>query len=88
MREESYQCKLSENKRYTLRAVNRLAIGVIIVMWGILLAARQVGILAENVSMLPSCFVAFGILLIFGGIYRLRAREDARAELHQADYET
>jgi hypothetical protein len=76
MREESYQCKLSENKRYTLRAVNRLAIGVIIVMWGILLAARQVGILAENVSMLPFCFVAFGILLIFGGIYRLHAGED------------
>jgi hypothetical protein len=39
---------------------------------GTLLVARQVGKLVKNVSTLPSDFVAFGILLTVGGIYKLQ----------------
>lgn len=75
MREENHSHKLSEDKRYRLRAINRLAIGSIIFIWGSLLALKQFGIMERDVSMLPFVFVAFGILLIIGGIYRLTARE-------------
>jgi hypothetical protein len=44
-------------------------------MWGSLLALRQAGIIEKNVSTLPFVFIAFGILLVAGGIYRLYARE-------------
>ena len=75
VREENYQYRLSENKRYRLRAVNQLAIGSIIVLWGSLLVLKQVGIMEKNISTWPFAFVAFGILLVVGGVYRLYAKE-------------
>jgi hypothetical protein len=75
VREENYHCGLSENKRYRLRIINRVSIGSILILWGSLLALRQFGIIEKDVSTLPFAFVAFGILLIFGGIYRLTAQE-------------
>ena len=75
MREENYQYRLSEDKLYALRAINRLAIGAIIILWGSLLALKQVGIIEKDVSTWPFAFVAFSILLVFGGIYRLYVGE-------------
>lgn len=75
VREENYHYKLSENKRYRLRAINQLAIGSIIILWGSLLALKQVGIIDENISTWPFVFVAFGILLVVGGFYRLYTRD-------------
>ena len=75
MSEKNQNYGASEDKKYRSRAINQLAIGLIISIWGGLLALKQVGIIDKNVSTLPFVFTAFGILLIFGGIYRLKARE-------------
>jgi len=53
------------------RAINQLAIGSIILLWGSLLIIKQIGIIEKNVSTLPFPMVAFGILLVVSGIYRL-----------------
>jgi hypothetical protein len=53
------------------RAIDQLAIGTIILLWGSLLALKQVGMMDKNVSTWPFPLTAFGILLIAGGIYRL-----------------
>jgi hypothetical protein len=53
------------------RAIDQLAIGSIILLWGSLLALKQVGMIDKNVSTWPFPLTAFGILLIAGGIYRL-----------------
>jgi len=75
VKEENRRYRLTEDKRYMLRAVNRLAVGSIIILWGSLLALKQVGVIEKDVSTWPFAFVAFGILLVFGGIYRLSARQ-------------
>ena len=66
---------MSEDKRHMLGAVDQLAIGSIILMWGILLMFKQIGILDENVSTWPFVLAAFGMLLISGSIYRLHSRK-------------
>lgn len=75
MKEENHHQGLLEDKRYKRRAINQLAIGLIIVLWGGLLILKQVGVIEKDVSTRPFAFVAFGILLVIGGIYRLYARE-------------
>lgn len=74
MKEENHQYGLSKEKRRVLAVINRMAIGIIIVLWGSLLTLRQFGVIEESVSTLPFVLTAFGVLLIFGGVYRLRAR--------------
>lgn len=73
MREEDYHHELSQDKRYRLKAIDQMAIGSILILWGSLLALKQVGIIAKDVSTWPFVFVAFGTLLVLGGIYRLYA---------------
>jgi len=75
MKEENHHYGLSEDKRYTLTAINRLGIGSILLSWGSLLILKQVGIIEKNVSTWPFALTALGILLVFGGIYRIYARE-------------
>lgn len=75
MREKNQNYESSEDRKYRSKAINQLAIGLIISIWGGLLALKQVGIIDKNISTLPFVFTAFGVLLIFGGIYRLMARE-------------
>jgi len=83
LKEENRHYGLSQNKRYMLRVINRLAIGSILILWGNLLILKQVGIIKKDLSTWPFAFVAFGILLVVGGIYRLYAREkSARVEPH------
>jgi hypothetical protein len=53
------------------RAIDQLAIGSVIVLWGILLTLEEVGIIDKNVSTWPIPLTAFGILLVAGGVYRL-----------------
>jgi len=57
--------------RLRRRAINQLAIGSIILLWGSLLALKQVGIIAKNVSTWPFPLTVFGILLAASGIYKL-----------------
>jgi hypothetical protein len=53
------------------RAIDQMAIGSIILLWGSLLTLKQVGIIEKNVSTWPFALTAFGILLVIAGIYRL-----------------
>lgn len=62
------------------KAVDQTAIGGLVLLWGILLILRQIGILDRNMSTLPIIMAAFGLLLVIGGINRLnRARQRVRA---------
>jgi len=53
------------------RAIDHLAIGSTILLWGSLLALKQVGIIDKNVSTWPFPLTLFGVLLVAGSIYRL-----------------
>jgi len=58
-------------------AIDRLAIGSVILLWGALLILKQAGMIDKNVSTWPFPLAAFGILLVVSGIYRLsRSRAD------------
>jgi len=68
-RQRQFENEHSSNLRR--RAIDQLAIGSIILLWGALLALKQIGIIEKNVSTWPFALTAFGILLVAGGIYRL-----------------
>jgi len=53
------------------RAIDQLAYGSIILLWGSLLALRQVGIIQKNISTWPFPLTAFGMLLVAASIYKL-----------------
>jgi hypothetical protein len=57
--------------RLRKRAINQLAFGSIILLWGSLLILKEAGIIAKNVSTWPIPLAIFGILLVVSGIYRL-----------------
>jgi len=63
---------MSEDKhRRTLRAIDRLAIGLFIFLWGAFLLSQQAGMVQENVSIWPYALIYFGILIAVGGVLRL-----------------
>lgn len=73
MRIEDYTSKLRR------RAIDQMAFGSLILLWGILLILRQIGILDRNMSTVPIIMAAFGLLLVIGGINRLtRSRQSVR----------
>jgi hypothetical protein len=75
-RQQDGQLENEHPSRLRRRAFDQLAIGSIILLWGSLLALKQVGTIDKNVSTWPFALTAFGILLVAGGIYRLsRPRE-------------
>jgi hypothetical protein len=53
-------------------AIDQLAIGSMVLLWGCLLALKQVGIIDKSLSIWPFPFTLLGILLVAGGIYRLQ----------------
>ncbi len=65
---------LSEKRRRVSSAINQVAIGALILLWGSLLMLKQIGVIEASVSTLPIVLTAFGALLIFGGIYKYRTR--------------
>jgi uncharacterized membrane protein HdeD (DUF308 family) len=71
----------TQDQTGTLRrkAVDQMAIGGLVLLWGILLILRQIGILDRNMSTLPIIMAAFGLLLVIGGINRLNRARQARA---------
>jgi hypothetical protein len=73
MRTEGYMSTLRR------RAIDQMAFGFLILLWGVLLILRQIGILDRNMSTLPIIMAAFGLLLVLGGINRLnRSRQCVR----------
>jgi len=69
---------MGEDNRYILKAIDQTAIGSIILFWGSLLMLKQAGIMDEKLSTWPFVFVAFGALLIAGGVYRLQVRKKSK----------
>lgn len=65
------QLENEHSSKLRRHAIDQLAIGSIILLWGSLLALKQVGIIGSNVSTWPFALTAFGILLVAGGIQRL-----------------
>jgi hypothetical protein len=70
---EDHEKRLSSDHPGGMRkhAINQLAIGSVILLWGILLSLKQVGIVEKTMSTWPFALTAFGMLLVIGGIYRL-----------------
>jgi hypothetical protein len=66
------QTEVEQRGKLRRRAIDQMAFGSIILLWGGLLALKQVGLIDQNASTWPFPLTAFGILLIAGGIYRLQ----------------
>ncbi len=73
MRTEDYTSTLRR------RVIDQMAFGSLILLWGVLLILRQIGILGRNMSTLPIIMAVFGLLLVIGGVNRLnRSRQNVR----------
>jgi hypothetical protein len=62
-------------------AINHLAFGSIILLWGILLMLKQVGLIEKHVSTWPFPLTVFGALLVISGVIRL-GRTRRLPEIH------
>ena len=51
-----------------------IAIGVIIVLWGLIAILQQSGIVASDVQIWPIAVIIFGILIVIGALYGLSRR--------------
>jgi hypothetical protein len=73
-KEDQHDTQLENERGHRLRsrAIDQLAIGSVVALWGILLTLKQVGIIDKNVSTWPIALTAFGILLVAGGIHRFK----------------
>jgi hypothetical protein len=64
--------KMNETKRRHIKgAIDRLAIGLFIFLWGAFLLLQQAGIIQHSVSVWPYALIYFGTLIAVGGIIRL-----------------
>ena len=71
---------MEEKTRTRNSGVNHLAFGSIILVWGILLVLKEVGIIEESVSTWPFAFTAFGVVLVAAGVIKLnRSRHAVRS---------
>jgi hypothetical protein len=71
---ENQRDKQPENEhsnKLRTRAIDQLALGSIILLWGSLLTLKQTGTIEKNASTWPLPLTAFGTLLAADGIYRL-----------------
>jgi hypothetical protein len=51
-----------------------LAIGVIVLLWGLIWFLQQTGYIEQSVSVWPFAVIIFGILIVVGAIYGMRRR--------------
>jgi hypothetical protein len=51
-----------------------IAIGTIIVLWGLITILQQSGIVASGVEIWPIAVIIFGILIVIGALYGLSRR--------------
>ena len=77
-KEDQHSTQLENEPLHKIRnrAIDQLAKGSIILLWGFLLTLKQAGIIDKNVSTWPIALTAFGILLVAGGIYMLTRPRD------------
>ena len=55
-------------------AIVGVAIGVIILLWGLIWIMQQAALIPENVSIWPFAFMIFGLLIVIGALYGRRRR--------------
>jgi len=55
-------------------AIVGIAIGLIVLFWGIITLAQQSGLIAQNVEIWPFAIIIFGILVLVGALYSLSRR--------------
>jgi hypothetical protein len=55
-------------------AVVYIAIGVIIMLWGLIAILRQAGAIPKGVEVWPIVAITFGILIVVGALYGLSRR--------------
>lgn len=55
-------------------AIVGLAIGAIVVLWGLIMILQQAGVVASNVQVWPIAIIIFGILIVVGALYGLSRR--------------
>jgi len=55
-------------------AIVGLAIGIIIVIAGLLWFLQQTGVISSNVSVLPFAAIIFGVLIVIGALFGMRRR--------------
>jgi uncharacterized membrane protein YvbJ len=55
-------------------AIVGIAIGVIILLWGLVWLGQQTGTIARTVEIWPIAAIIFGILIVIGAIYGLSRR--------------
>lgn len=51
-----------------------LAIGLIILLWGIIWFLQQTGQISKTIEVWPFAVIVFGVLIIVGAMYALRRR--------------
>jgi uncharacterized membrane protein YvbJ len=51
-----------------------LAIGIIILLWGVIWFLQQSGVIAQNIEVWPFAVIIFGVLIIVGAFYGMRRR--------------
>jgi hypothetical protein len=56
-------------------AIVGIAIGAIIVLWGLIAILQQAGVVASNVDVWPIAVIIFGILIVVGALYGLSRRK-------------
>jgi uncharacterized membrane protein YvbJ len=56
-------------------AIVGIAIGVIIVLWGLIVILQQADVLPSNVNVWPIAVIIFGILIVVGALYGLGRRQ-------------
>ncbi len=51
-----------------------LAIGAIIVFWGIIVLLQQADLISESFSIWPFILIIFGIIIVIGALFGMRRR--------------
>jgi uncharacterized membrane protein YvbJ len=51
-----------------------LAIGIIILLWGVIWFLQQSGVITQNIEVWPFAVIIFGVLIIVGAFYGMRRR--------------
>jgi hypothetical protein len=55
-------------------AIMGITVGLIILLWGFVWLAQQIGVISPTMEVWPIAAIIFGILLVIGAIYRLSHR--------------
>lgn len=72
------QIENETRRKLRKRAIDQLAYGSLILLWGSLLTLKEAGIIQKSVSTWPFPLAAFGILLVVSGIYRLGRKDPSQ----------